>query len=512
MAVNKTRIAKNTLMLYIRMILVMVVTLFTTRIVLKNLGVDDYGIYNVVAGVVSMFAFLNSSMAGATQRFLSFELGINDEKRVNLVFCQSVLIHLLIALIVFVLAETIGLWFVYNKLVIPPDRFSAAMWVYQISILSFIFQIINVPYHAAIIAHEKMNVYAWVSILDVSCKLGVAYLISISPIDRLICYSLLILMTTIIMFLFYRIYSVRHFKECHFSFIFNRDKFTEMFSFAGWNIIGNMAYTLRAQGSNILLNMFFGPTVNAARGLAHQVDGAVEQFVHNFQTASNPQIVKSYALQEYTESIHLVCQCSKFSFFLMMLIGVPVFFQIDYILSIWLTSVPEYTAIFVQLILLNSIVDSISKAIMTYIKATGKVKWYMIIQGGFYLLTLPVIYLFLKLGFSPISSMVVILVFTFLGTFLRLVVVHSITGHFSILYFFKTVMIPTTIVGVVVFGTFMLISKIVTTNSFLDLLINTAVMVLIISAVIWLIGINRSEKAYIKALVFKMLHLKVKVK
>lgn len=512
MAVNKTRIAKNTIMLYIRMILVMVVTLFTTRIVLKNLGVEDYGINNVVAGVVSMFAFLNSSMAGATQRFLSFELGINDEKRVNLVFCQSVLIHLLIALIIFVLAETIGLWFVYNKLTIPPERFSSAMWVYQIAILSFLFQIINVPYHAAIIAHEKMNVYAWVSILDVSCKLGVAYLISVSPIDRLIFYSLLILMTTIIMFLFYRIYSVRHFKECHFHRNFDRNKFTEMFSFAGWNIIGNMAYTLRSQGSNILLNMFFGPAVNAARGLAHHVDGAVEQFVNNFQAASNPQIVKSYAQKEYNESLRLVCQCSKFSFYLMMLIGVPVFFQIDYILSIWLTTVPEYTAIFVQLILLNSIVDSISKAIMTYIKATGKVKWYMIIQGGFYLLTLPVIYLFLKLGFSPVSSLIVILVFTFLGTFLRLVVVRRITGHFSIRFFAQKVMAPTAIVGAIVFGGFMLISRLISTDSFPQLIVNTAIMVLIITAIIWLIGINKSEKKYIKSLVFKTLHLNNKAK
>ena len=203
MAVNKTTIAKNTMMLYIRMILVMAVTLFTTRIVLKNLGVEDYGIYNVVAGFVSMFAFLNSAMAGATQRFLSFELGINDEKRVNLIFCQSVIIHVLIAIIILVLSETIGLWFVYNKLTIPAERFDAAMWVYQIAILSFLFQIINVPYHASIIAHEKMSVYAWVSILDVALKLGIAYLISVSPGDKLITYSLLILMTSIVMYFFY---------------------------------------------------------------------------------------------------------------------------------------------------------------------------------------------------------------------------------------------------------------------------------------------------------------------
>lgn len=505
MAVNKTKIAKNTMLLYVRMILVMAVTLFTTRIVLKNLGVEDYGIYNVVAGIVSMFAFLNSSMAGATQRFLSFELGINDKNRVNLVFCQSVLIHLLIAVIILVLAETIGLWFVYNKLTIPADRFVAAMWVYQIAILSFMFQIVNVPYHASIIAHEKMSVYAWVSILDVSLKLGIAYLISVSPGDKLITYSLLIFMSTIVMFLFYRIYCKRQFEECYFHYNFDKAKFTEMFSFAGWNIIGNMAFALRNQGSNILLNMFFGPVVNAARGVAHQVDGAVEHFVINFQTASNPQIVKSYALQEYNETMRLVCQCSKYSFYLMILLGLPIIFQVDFILSIWLTAVPQYTAIFVQLILLNGIIDALSKAIKTYIKATGNVKWYMIIQGGFYLLALPVIYIFLKLGYSPVSSIVILVIFTFWGTFLRLFVVRRVAKGFSIRFFVEKVLLPATIVGGLSAGLCFGFSILFPTTTVLGLVINTIVMVLMTAAVVWLIGINKGEKAYIINLVKKVL-------
>lgn len=505
MAVNKTKIAKNTMMLYIRMILVMAATLFTTRIVLKNLGVEDYGIYNVVAGLVSMFAFLNSSMASATQRFLSFELGINDEKRVNLVFCQSVLIHLLIAVIILVLAETIGLWFVYNKLTIPEERFRAAMWVYQIAILSFMFQIINVPYHASIIAHEKMNVYAWVSILDVTLKLGIAYLISISPYDKLISYSFLILLTTIVMFLFFRIYSKRHFKECEFHFILDKPKFKEMFSFAGWNIIGNMAFTLRNQGSNILLNMFFGPVVNAARGVAHQVDSAVEQFVTNFQTASNPQIVKSYAQEQYNETMKLVSQCSKFSFYLMILLGLPIVFQVDYLLSLWLTEVPAYTPIFVQLILLNGIIDSLSKAIKTHIKATGKVKWYMIIQGGFYLLALPVIYVFLKLGYSPVSSVLILVIFTFLGTFLRLFLVQSVAKGFSIGYFLQKVLLPAAIVGGIAAVMCFVYSKLLPTTSFGLLVVNTIVMVIITAVFVWFIGINKSEKTYIINLVKKVL-------
>lgn len=505
MAVNKNTIAKNTILLYVRMIFVMAATLFTTRIVLKNLGVEDYGIYNVVAGFVTMFAFLNSAMAGATQRFLSFELGINDEKKVNLVFCQSVIIHLLIAIIILVLAESIGLWFVYNKLTIPEDRFGAAMWIYQIAILSFMFQIINVPYHASIIAHEKMNVYAWVSILDVTLKLGIAYLISISPYDKLISYSFLILLTTIIMFLFFRIYSKRHFKECEFHFILDKPKFKEMFSFAGWNIIGNMAFTLRNQGSNILLNMFFGPVVNAARGVAHQVDAAVEQFVTNFQTASNPQIVKLYAQEQYNETMKLVSQCSKFSFYLMILLGLPIVFQVDYILSLWLTEVPAYTPIFVQLILLNGIIDSLSKAIKTHIKATGKVKWYMIIQGGFYLLALPVIYIFLKLDYSPVSSLVVLVIFTFLGTFLRLFLVQKVAKGFSISYFLQKVLLPTAIVGCLAAVICFVYSKLIPTTTIGLLGANTIVMVLITAVFVWFVGINKSEKTYILNLVKKVL-------
>lgn len=497
MAVNKTIIAKNTLMLYVRMVFVTGVTLFTTRIVLKNLGVEDYGIYNVVAGVVSMFAFLNNSMAGATQRFLSFELGINDDERVNTVFCQSVLIHIIIALIILLLAETIGLWFVYNKLTIPEERFSAAMWVYQIAILSFLFQIINVPYHASIIAHEKMSIYAWVSILDVMLKLGIAYALSVSPYDKMISYSFLLLMTTIVMFLFYRIYSKRHFQECVFRFNFNKSKFIEMFSFAGWNIIGNMAFVLRNQGSNILLNMFFGPTVNAARGVAHQVDGAVEHFVTNFQTASNPQIVKSYAVEEYNETLRLVSQCSKFSFYLMILLGLPIIFQINYILSIWLTAVPEYTAIFVQLILLNGIIDSLSKALKTYIKATGKVKWYMIIQGGFYLLALPVIYVFLKLDYSPVSSMLILVLFTFSGTFLRLFWVQAVAKGFSFRYFSQKVLFPTFIVGFLSAFFCYLISHFLPTINLINLVFNTVAMLLVTATIIWALGVSKNERAYI---------------
>lgn len=507
MSVNRSIIVKNTAMLYLRMIFVMGASLFTTRIVLQNLGVEDYGIYNVVAGVVSMFAFLNNSMVSASQRFLSFELGINDENRVNLVYCHSVIIHWIIAIIIFCLAETIGLWFVYNKLTIPEERFVAALCVYQISIVSFLFQIINVPDQAAIIAHEKMDVYAWVSILDVSLKLVIAYLITISPIDSLIFYSFLMLMTSIIMYVFYRIYTKSKFKECHFSYNPDKGLFGEMFSFAGWNIIGDMAFTLRTQGSNILLNMFFGPVVNAARGVAHQVDSAVELFVANFQTASNPQIIKTYAQKEYDETMDLVSQCSKFSFYLVILLAIPIILQVDYILTLWLSSVPTYTAIFVKLILLNGIIDSVSKPLKTYIKATGKVKWYMIIQGGFYLLALPVIYLFLKLGYSPEVSIKILVAFTFLGTFLRIALINTYAIGFSKKKYYSLVLLPTFVIGCISYFLCLSYSKLFETTSLLSLLINSVVMVAIMVGIVLSIGVNKAERYYILSLVKKLLKL-----
>lgn len=483
------------------MILVMAVTLYTTRIVLKNLGVEDYGIYNIVAGVVSMFAFLNSSMAGATQRFLSFELGINDEERVHTVFCQSVIIHMLIALTILILSETIGLWFVFNKLSIPTNRVNASIWVYQVAILSFLINVMCVPYHAVIIAHEKMDIYAWASILDTFLKLGVAYMLSITPYDKLISYSLLLLLTTIIVFLFYNIYCKNHFIECRFRYAFAKNVFAKMFSFAGWNIIGNMAYIFRTQGLNILLNMFYGPIVNAAHGIASQVDGAAENFVVNFQTASNPQIIKSYALREYKDTNKLVCQCSKFSFYLMLAISIPIFFQIDYILSIWLTDIPPFTKQFVQLILLNGIIDSISKALITYAKATGNIKWYMIIQGGFYLLTLPVIYIFLQLGYSPIISFLIVVIFTFTGTFLRLAILHNIARSFSVKQYFTDVLCPTTIVGCISFALCFLLFYLNTTTAFGTLILNTILSIALVSLIIWAIGLTKSERTYIAYIV-----------
>lgn len=501
MQVNRRRIAKNTLMLYLRMALVMVVSLFTTRIILKNLGEVDFGIYNVVGGIILLFGFLNSAMSQASQRFISFELASNDIERVKKVFFISVVIHIIIAITILVLAETIGLWFVSSQMNFPPERYKSAIFVYQFAILTFIINVITVPFTASIIAHEKMNIYAWVSIIDTTLKLTVAYLISIINYDKLQSYSLLIFMSTFSVNIIYWIYCRLHFQECKSMAVFERAKFYEMFSFAGWNIIGNMAFAIRTQGSNILLNIFFGPSVNAARGIAHQVGSAVQLFVTNFQTASNPQIVKTYASEEYSETLKLVCQCTKYSFYLILLLSLPILFQTEYILTTWLDHVPYYSVLFVQLILINEIIDTLSISLKMYVKATGKIKWYMIIQGGFYLFALPVIWLFLKNGFSPTSSLVVLIIFTFTGTFLRLFLIQKVDSKFSSVLFIKSVLPRVLLVSILSYTICLCLNYFFKTESLISFVIMSSLYFITTAAIIWLIGLDTVERSKISVIV-----------
>lgn len=496
-SVNNKRIAKNTLLLYSRTILVLFVTLYTTKVVLKALGVVDYGINNVVGGVVVMFGFLNSSMSSATQRFISFAIGQNNKERLSRVFGTSVLIHYVIAGVIFVLSELVGLWLLYTHMDIPSDRMTAAFIVFQCSIVAFVVNVISVPYNADIVSHENMNVFAMVSIVEVALKLIVAFIVLNTSLDRLIIFAFLNLAVSVIIRIIYQIYCSNHYEESRTRSLYDKSLFYEMFSFASWNIIGNMAFAFRNQGSNILLNMFFGPAVNAARGVSHQVDSAVEQFVTNLQTAANPQIIKSYANENYSDSIQLTNRISKFSFFLILVLGLPVIFNIEKILSLWLDSVPEYATQFTVLILVNGIIDSISKPLKTLVKATGQVKWYMIIQGGWYLLALPTIYTALKLGYGPISSVLIIVVFTILGTFIRLFLVRAVTEHFSIMNYLKSVLIPTTLTAVCSVVMCQLVSLYVPDTNIMTLLIRIMFIVLFTIITVVLIGFNKEDRLLI---------------
>lgn len=439
---NKKRVAKNTLFLYFRMILIMVVSLYTSRVILAQLGIRDYGINNVVGGVVSMFAFLNSSMATATQRFLTYALGKGDGDRLRKTFAASMNIHIFIALVIVLLAETIGLWFVNAKLVIPQDRMFAANVVYQFSILSFCVNIIQVPYDAVLIAHEKMSIYAYISILETILKLVIVYMLSISPFDKLITYSILFFAVTLFIRFTYQIYCKKHYAESKFMLFWDKDLYRQMSGFAGWNLFGSLAWLCRNQGLNIILNLFFGPVVNAARGVANQVSGAVMNFISNFQTALNPQITKEYAVGQIKEMEKLAYLGIKFSYIILFMLAFPLMLNIQFVLGIWLVKVPEWTSIFVILTLVDSLVGNLfGVPLMTSLSATGNIRNYQIVVSSIILCILPVGYVALSLGAGPTSVFYVCIIFNFISGFVRFLFCRKQIGY-SLKKLVKEVILP----------------------------------------------------------------------
>lgn len=413
-------IAKNSLFLYIRLLLMMAITLFTSRVVLSCLGEDDYGIYNVVGGVVSMFAFIQNSLIIAIQRFITFELGSGNKERLHKVFSTSVNIQFIIAIIIFVLAETIGLWFLNTKMSIPDGRIEAANFVLQCSIITTMISLITVPYNATIIAHEHMAVFAYFSIIEALLKLAIAYLLYISQFDKLKIYAILILFVSVIVQIMYSSYCRRKFEEAHFSFGLDKKLFKEMASFAGWSFVGNTSTMLNTHGVNMLINVFFGVKINAARALAVQVENALEQFVNGFTTAINPQITKSYASNELNDLYLLICRGSKFSFFIMLIMAVPIIIESDTILSLWLKEVPSYTSIFLKLVILYSLITSLAKPMVTGILATGKIKRYQIEMNLISILIFPLSWITFYFGAPAYMTYIIANVIMFFLTFVRL--------------------------------------------------------------------------------------------
>ena len=404
---NNKRIAKNTLLLYFRMLFMMAVSLFTSRVILNTLGVEDYGIYNVVGGVVAMFGFLNGSMSSATQRYITFALGKGDEKRLQTVFSTTLQIHTLIAAIIVILGETIGLWFLYNKMQIPADRMDAAFWVLQCSIISTVIMIVSVPYNADIIAHEKMSAFAYISVLEVVLKLAIVYMLVVFSVDKLILYAFLILAIQVLIRFCYSIYCNRHFKETKYIHVWDKPLFKEMTGFAGWSIFGNLSAVIFTQGLNILLNVFFGPVVNAARAVAVQVQSAIQQFVGNFQMALNPQITKTYAQGKMEEMHTLMFRSARFSFLMLFFISLPVLLETEFLLTLWLKTVPSKAVIFTQIMICISLIYTIANPCVIANQATGKVKVYQMVVGGILLTILPISYIVLKLGAPAYSVFIV---------------------------------------------------------------------------------------------------------
>ena len=445
---NNKRIAKNTLLLYFRMLFMMAVSLYTSRVVLNTLGVEDFGIYNVVGGIVAMFGFINSAMATATQRYLTFELGRGDRQCLNTVFTTSVIIHALISLLIVILAETVGLWFFYEKMTISAPRIDAALWVYQLSILSAVVMIMSVPYNATIIAHEKMSAFAYISVLEVVLKLAIVYMLVIGNFDKLKLYAVLMFLIQLSIRFVYGSYCSRHFEESKYRrFLWDAKLFREMLAFSGWNLLGSFAYATFTHGLNILLNMFFGPMVNAARGIAVQVQSAVTQFSQNFQMALNPQITKSYASGDWAYMHSLIYRSSKFTFFLLFFLSLPVMIETDTILRVWLKIAPDYTSVFIRLMLCATIIEAVANPSMVSAAATGKVKVYQIVVGGILLSILPISYVVLKMGGNPSSVFVVHVAICIVAFTVRLFIIRPMIGLILFDYV-KKVIFPCLTVGV----------------------------------------------------------------
>ncbi len=425
---NTTRIAKNTIFLYFRQILIMLVSLYTVRVVLNVLGAEDYGIYNVVAGVVVMFSFVNNAMASGTQRFLNFYLGKKDNQKTQETFSASLGIHFFVAIIFVIAAETVGLWFVNAKLNIPPVRHDAAMVVYQISVVTTVFNILRVPYNAVIIAYEKMSFFASISIVEAILKLVVVFLLSATGFDKLIFYAFLLLGVSIIIMFAYKIFCNKKFETAHFISVKDKKLVKEILSFSMWSLFGATANVANSQGTNIVLNMFTNVTVNAAMGIANQVNAAVYSFVSNFQTAFNPQIIKSWAEGEKEYFINLIIRTAKISFLLLNFIAVPLIINAEFVLEIWLKNVPDYSVIFVQLIILCSLVDSWNGPLWMSIQATGKIKKYQIIISVLIFLNLPLSIIAFYLGFSGESILIIRLAILVINTFWRIFFLHGRVG------------------------------------------------------------------------------------
>lgn len=450
---NNKRIAKNTVLLYIRTIVIMVINLYASRIVLRTLGVEDYGVYNAVGGVIAMFSVISGALSAAISRFITFELGKGRIDRINMVFSTSVNILVIISIIILILAEPIGVWFLNTKMQIPPDRMIAANWVFQCALFSFCINVLAVPYNSAIIAHEKMSVYAYISIFEAIAKLGVVYLLVVLMLDKLIVYSILLAIVALILFLLYYAYCRSHFKECHYHFSFDKPLTKEMIGFAGWSFLTSTTYVFNTQGINILSNLFFGVTINAARGIATQVDGAVMQFVNNFTMALNPQITKNYAQGNNDGCFRLVCKGTKFSYFLMLLFAIPLIAETDFVLHIWLgETVPEYASLFIKLGLIAIVIDRIGVTITTACMATGNIKAYTIFVSLSASLAFLLSWLFFKLGMSPESAYYAFIISYFVVNVTRLVMMKKLCG-FSIRVFIKEVVIRiglTTIIALIV--------------------------------------------------------------
>lgn len=423
-------IAKNTMFLYFRMMVTMVISLYTSRVVLQILGVDDYGIYQAVGGIVGFMSFVNNALGTGSSRFITFGLGEGNAEKLKNIFATTFTCHFILAVLIVIVAETVGLWFLHNKMVIAPNRLYAAEWVFHLSIVIAFFTLTQVPFNACIIAHERMTVYAYISIIEAVSKLIIVYLLTIGGIDKLILYAVLLCLLQISIITFYRTYCLKHFAEVRMRLHIERGVFREILGFSGWSLFASSSIALNSQGILILLNMFFVPAVVAARSISIQVNMAATQFMTSFQTAAIPQIVKRYASNDFDGSKQLLLDTAKYSFCLMMLLSIPIFFTAKELLTLWLGVVPPYSVIFLQLIVIQSLFQVFDTTFYYALYAKGQLRENALISPSFGFVIFPIVYLLFKMGFSPVAlSWASLIIYSILGLIVKPILIIHIANY-----------------------------------------------------------------------------------
>lgn len=434
------------------MLFMMAIGLFTSRVILNALGISDMGLMSVAGSVITMFTFLNATLTSGTQRFISYAIGENNAQRLRAVFKSAMTLHLLLAIIIFFLGETLGLWYVYNKLNVEPGRFQAAMWCYQLSIISTVVGMVQLPFNSALIAHEKMNIYAYMTIFDAVFKLLAAYLIQIVCFDRLIFYSILIFAAELLSTFLYNLYCRKHFKECSFSFGYDKGIFRNMLSFSGWNTLGCLAVMGQGTGVNLIINSFCGTVVNGARGIAFQANGWVTRFVENFMVALNPQIIKSYASGDIQRMSSLVINGARFGCYLFLLLGIPLFVEIEFVLKLWLGQCPEHTVAFMRIVMIETLFKTMGTPTVTAMHATGQMKLLNITVGSILLLIVPVSYVCFRLGLSPEQVLLINIIPWIVVPFIRVFLVKKYSqGKFPVGQYLYQVVLKTTAMALLMF-------------------------------------------------------------
>ncbi len=497
------RIAKNTLFLYLRMSVVLVVSLYTTRIILNSLGVEDYGIYNVVCGFIAMFSFLNSTLSTSTNRFYNFEIGKGNEKGVSKVYSNSVIIQSSLAVLIFFFIELVGLWYLNNYMVIPCDRLSTANWIFQFALISMLFTILQTPYIASILAYERMNYYAVVSIIDVFLKLSIAISLPFIGMDKLFIYGFLIMMISVVDFALYSIYAIKNFKHLRFSKHIDLPFFKNMLLFTGWTFLNPLAYTGRSQGCNIVLNFFFGPTVNAAYAITNQVSAAIDSFSMSISVAARPQIIQSYSSKDYVRTNKLFFSTSKIMFILIAILTIPLTFNMEFILNLWLgNNVPKYTVIFCIWILMVKLIDSLNPSCTNLIMATGRIQSYMIVSSLLIFSVVPLSIIFFNIEKEPFLMFFTMLLCTLINQIFSVIILHKILNYISLKKYIVEIVCPALILLIMIVSSIYLRHLIFYVNSIYSIMLDFLTSLICSTIVVW-IFLNKNEKQFIMQLIVK---------